>query len=97
MDERLDPTNINTAILASVIQNIEEKMEEDAFAKKNEKIRPLWQLLNRFQVLRNFLFFLLFCSFFFQKPVWCHNLGDQINSDCSEDIAGVKYNTVGFL
>lgn len=42
-------------------------------------------------------FFITFLSFFFQVPVWCYEMGDQITKDCSIDQNRVEYYTTKML
>lgn len=51
---------------------------------KSETLGPIYKILQKFETLKAILFFILFVTFFFQKPQWCSSKSGM-SADCNKD------------
>ncbi len=88
----MDPLNVQTGIAASIITNLIEEKEEKDLEKTRSALGILFSIFRSLSFLRGFALFLIFISFFFQKPAWCQIMGDR-NQTCMVDEDGIQYYT----
>ena len=93
----MDPLNIQTGIIASVITNLLEEKDEKKLESTRSALGFIFRLFNSVAFLRGIAFFLVFLSFFFQMPVWCYRMGNKIAKDCSIDIEQNEYYVMKLL
>ena len=100
-EKKLDPTNIQTTILAQEFLDYEEKMQLKSKLIENEFLSKILHYVDRGHPLRIICFFIIWVSFFCLEPSWCRNRiekGDFHTEDvyCSQDLSGNKYYTNEF-
>jgi len=65
--------------------------------KTRSALGVIFSIFRSLGFLRGICFFLVFLSFFFQIPVWCYEMGDNISKDCSIDQYRTQYFTTSLL
>jgi len=95
-DQKLDPSCIETTILAEVFFRNEEAAEFANIIDESPKLKRLFQLIQKAHLVKNICLVFIWFSFFDQQESWCKKAlaetkfhGDDFN--CSQDMQGQRY------
>lgn len=65
-------------------------MEREYEVNKSKTLGPIFKILKKFDGFKSLLFYILFITFFFQKPQWCSKT-EGMSPDCNKDKDGNIY------
>lgn len=98
----LDPSNIQTTILAEIFQESQESYERRKLLEESSEFTSrVHRLMRRLHPLKTFSLLIIFLSFYLERPDWCRialSKGDKgifysTDTTCSVDNRGYKYYT----
>ena len=98
--KQLDPTNIQTTILAEIFQEYEDIAEHREVLRTNSTMAKISMFMNRLHPIKTFSLVIIFLSFYVSRPDWCreaHEKGDIFTVDdfnCNKSIDGIEYYTI---